>query len=266
MKTSLPSRRSFLQFLAMLAAGGQALWHTRDVQAAIETAKDAAASAVPWPEMTYRTLGRTGYNASRLVFGCGAALSRQPRDELLERAFEAGVNVFDVGTRRYYDAAERNMRNFVARHRDEIFLISKALTGIDAGPDDEISVAEARKAAQTWTTALEESLTELGTDHLDAYYQMGVNNPNMVRSEGDVRSVPCGQAGGEGVALRRKHTRERRERTGSGGGHRLVQPSDDRRHAGGLVRLEQPKAARWHARHEGESVRCSTKREPRAWD
>ena len=183
MKTSLHNRRSFLQFLAMLAAGGQALWHTRDVQAAIETAKDAAASAVPWPEMTYRTLGRTGYNASRLVFGCGAALSRQPRDELLERAFEAGVNVYDVGTRRYYDDAERNMRNFVARHRDEIFLISKALTGVDAGPDDGISVAEARKAAQTWTSAIEESLAELGTDHIDAYYQMGVNNPNMARSE-----------------------------------------------------------------------------------
>ena len=30
---------------------------------------------------------------------------------------------------------------------------------------------------------MEESLAELGTDHLDAYYQMGVNNPNMVNSE-----------------------------------------------------------------------------------
>ena len=44
-------------------------------------------------------------------------------------------------------------------------------------------MAEAREAAQTWTTALDESLSELGIDHLDAYYQMGVNNPNMVRSE-----------------------------------------------------------------------------------
>ena len=183
MNSSPTSRRSFLKLLAMLAAGGQALWLTRDVHAAIETAKDAAASAMPWPKMTYRTLGRTGYNASRLVFGCGAALSRQPRDALLERAFEAGVNVFDVGTRRYYDAAERNMREFVARHRDDIFLISKAMTDVDAGPDDGISAAAARKAARTWTTAIEESLSELGVDHLDAYYQMGVNNPNMVTSE-----------------------------------------------------------------------------------
>ena len=183
MRTSPPSRRTFVQLLATIAAGGQALWQTRDVHAAIETAKDTAPDAVPWPKMTYRTLGRTGYNASRLVFGCGAALSRQPQDALLERAFEAGVNVFDVGTRRYYRAAERNMRDFVARHRDDIFLISKAMTGIDADPEDEISVAEARQAAKTWTALMEESLSELATDHVDAYYQMGANNPRMVRSE-----------------------------------------------------------------------------------
>ncbi|MDE0226359.1 MAG: aldo/keto reductase [Gammaproteobacteria bacterium] len=183
MRTSMPSRRTFVQLLAMLAAGGQALWQTRDVHAAIETAKDTAPDAAPWPKMTYRTLGRTGYNASRLVFGCGAALSKQPQDALLERAFEAGVNVFDVGTSRYYRAAERNMRGFVTRHRDDIFLISKAMTGIDAGPEDEISVTDARKAAKTWTALMEESLSELDTDHVDAYYQMGANNPRMVRSE-----------------------------------------------------------------------------------
>lgn len=183
MRTSLPSRRTFVQILAMLAAGGQALWQTRDVHAALETAKNAAPDAEPWPKMAYRTLGRTGYNASRLVFGCGAALSRQPLDALLERAFEAGVNVFDVGTRRYYREAERNMRGFVRRHRDDIFLISKAMTGIDTDPEDDISVADARQAAKTWSALLDESLLELDTDHVDAYYQMGANNPSMVRSE-----------------------------------------------------------------------------------
>ena len=183
MRTSPRSRRTFVQLLAMLAAGGQTLWQTRDVHAAIETAKDTVPDTVPWPEMTYRTLGRTGFRASRLVFGCGAALSRQPQDALLERAFEAGINVFDVGTSRYYRAAERNMRHFVARHREDIFLISKAMTGIDTDPDDDISVAEARKAAKTWTALMEESLAELDTDHVDAYYQMGANNPRMVRSE-----------------------------------------------------------------------------------
>ncbi len=183
MKTSLPSRRTFVQLFAMLAGGGQALWQTRDIHAALETAKDSGPGSAPWPKMTYRTLGRTGYNASRLVFGCGAALSRQPLDDLLERAFEAGVNVFDVGTSRYYNAAERNMRGFAKRHRDDIFLISKAMTGIDAEPDEEISVSDARKAAKTWSALMDESLSELGTEHMDAYYQMGANNPHLVRSE-----------------------------------------------------------------------------------
>ena len=177
------SRRTFVQLLAMLAAGGQALWQTRDVHAALEQAKDAAPGAPPWPKMTYRTLGRTQYRASRLVFGCGAALSRQPLDDLLERAFEAGVNVFDVGTSRYYKAAERNMRNFLGRHRDDIFLISKAMTGLDTDSDEEISLADSRRAAKTWTALMDESLSELGTEHVDAYYQMGANNPHMVRSE-----------------------------------------------------------------------------------
>ena len=183
MKTSLPSRRTFVKLFAMLAAGGQALWQTRDVHAALETAKDAGPDTPSWPKMAYRTLGRTGYNASRLVFGCGAALSRRPQDALLDRAFEAGVNVFDVGTSRYYRQAERNMRGFVRRHRDDIFLISKAMTGIDTDPDDELSATDLRRAAKTWATLLDESLTELGTDHVDAYYQMGANNPRMVRSE-----------------------------------------------------------------------------------
>ncbi len=87
------------------------------------------------------------------------------------------------GSRRYYNAAERNMRDFVRRHRDDIFLISKAMTGIDAGPDEEISLTDARRAAKTWTESMNESLAELGTDHVDAYYQMGANNSHMVRSE-----------------------------------------------------------------------------------
>ena len=61
--------------------------------------------------MPHRTLGRTGFEGSRLVFGCGAALSRR-RDALLEAAFDAGINVFDVGFRGYYRDAERHLAPF----------------------------------------------------------------------------------------------------------------------------------------------------------
>ncbi len=181
--THAPSRRSFLGYAAMLGAGSQALWHSGSLHAAVAAAKDAAPGAEAWPAMTYRTLGRTGFNASRLVFGCGAALSRKPNDALLEAAFAAGVNVFDVGARRYYRDAERNMAGFVARHRDDIFLISKGQTYLDVGPNDEITVDQARQAARIWATVLDESLADLRTDHMDAYYQMGANNPHEIAAE-----------------------------------------------------------------------------------
>ena len=178
-----PSRRTFLGYAAMLGAGSQALWHSGSLHAAVAAAKDAAPGAEAWPAMTYRTLGRTGFNASRLVFGCGAALSRKPNDALLEASFDAGVNVYDVGSRRYYGDAERNLAGFLGRHRDEVFLISKGQTYLEVGPNDEITVAQATQAARTWATILDESLAELRTDHIDAYYQMGARNPHVIAAE-----------------------------------------------------------------------------------
>ena len=58
--------------------------------------------------------------------GCGAALSRKPGDRMLNAAFDRGVNVYDVGTSKYYGAAERHLSAFAREKRDEIFLISKA--------------------------------------------------------------------------------------------------------------------------------------------
>ena len=88
--------------------------------------KQAAGIADPWPEMRYRKLGRTGHNSSRLIFGCGATLSRSRHDDLLNAAFDAGVNTFDVGFKHYYNNAERNLAPFLKQRRDQIFLISKA--------------------------------------------------------------------------------------------------------------------------------------------
>jgi hypothetical protein len=96
-------RRRFLQYLVMLGVGGQTLLRSGDVAAAV----DAAVASATWPKMTYRKLGRTGFEASRLVFGCGAALSRGRKDVLLNTAFDAGINVFDVGFSAYYKHARR---------------------------------------------------------------------------------------------------------------------------------------------------------------
>ena len=42
--------------------------------------------------MQYRQLGKTKFMASRLAFGCGAALAGGKAVHLLDHAFEAGIN------------------------------------------------------------------------------------------------------------------------------------------------------------------------------
>ena len=191
------NRRSFIELLAVVGIGGQVLLQTRDVRAAVTAAQEAAdqAAATPWPGMTYRTLGRTGFRASRLVYGCGAALSGRPNDRLLDIALQAGVNVFDVGYSGYYKNAERNLAPFAKRHRDEIFLISKAPVEVEA--DDEVDAEVAQRAARTWTMFLDQSLRELGTEHVDAYYQMAANNPGVVRAEEMRRAFEDAKAAGK---------------------------------------------------------------------
>jgi len=138
--------------------------------------------------MTHRALGRTGWKASRLVFGCGAALSRQPRDELLEAAFDAGINVFDVGFRAYYGDAEKNLAPFLKRHRDEVFLISKAIASRDIEPNQPLSAQQRKQAAASWAQRMDESLRELRVDHVDAYYLMASNNVDLIGSD-EIQSV-----------------------------------------------------------------------------
>ena len=173
-----PNRRRFLQYMAVAAAGGRALLERTPARAAVPVPQ-----ATEWPKLPTRTLGRTGFAASRLVFGCGAALSRGRKDELLDAARAAGVNVFDVGHRAYYNDAEKNLAPFLKRERDGVFLISKALLGVDLAADDQVTKEIARTAAATWSRRLDESLGELGVDHVDAYYLMAVNNPGIVESD-----------------------------------------------------------------------------------
>lgn len=191
------NRRTFMRYAAMIGVGGQALWQSRNLHAAVAAAQDAAPGAEPWPAMAYRRLGRTGHNASRLMFGCGAALSRRPNDRLLELALERGVNVFDVGSRQYYGNAERNMAGFLKGHRDDVYLISKALTNVDIGPHEAVSAEQARQAARTWSEMLDASLADLGVDHVDAYYQMGANNPTVVAAEELYRAFQDAKAAGK---------------------------------------------------------------------
>ena len=143
-------RRGFMGLMAGLAVGGRTLVEARDARAAVYAARRASGNTTSWPEIPKRTLGRTGFEAGRMIFGCGASLMFRSRDALLNAAFDAGINVFDVGYAGYYRNAEQNLAPFVAQKRDEIFLISKARAEVeDLGDHDAVTPAQAKAASKT---------------------------------------------------------------------------------------------------------------------
>jgi aryl-alcohol dehydrogenase-like predicted oxidoreductase len=134
--------------------------------------------------MTYRKLGRTNIMSSRLVFGCGAALVGGKGVRLLDRAYEAGINFYDVGSDVSYKGSESSLAPFMKAHRDEIWVASKApLTSLRIKPDEPVTREQAKTAAESWTKLLEASLKDLQTEFIDAYYLMAVDNPTVARSE-----------------------------------------------------------------------------------
>ena len=173
------NRRRFIQYLAMLTVAGRTFLNSGDARAAVYAARDAAGGEAAWPKMSYRKLGRTGFDASRLVFGCGAALMFRRKDALLNAAHDAGINVFDVGYRGYYRNAEEHLSPFIRKVRDRVFLISKAPADLEAEPDQRVTVEQAKRAAASWGQRLDESLSELRVDRVDAYYLMASYNPYL---------------------------------------------------------------------------------------
>jgi aryl-alcohol dehydrogenase-like predicted oxidoreductase len=135
------------------------------------------------PTMTYRKLGRTNFESSRLVFGGGAALIGGRAVRLLDVALEADINHFDVGSNAYYRGAERNLAPFLKKNRDKVWVASKAPIMVRIKPGESITIEQAKNAAARWTKLLEASLKDLDTDMVDAYYLMAVEHPSLVSSE-----------------------------------------------------------------------------------
>ena len=183
LESVVSSRRSFLKSLAITLAAGHALLRGGDVRAAMDVAAAEVDPPSGWPDMKRRPLGQTGFEASPLVFGCGAALMFRRHDALLNAAFDAGINVFDVGHRSYYRNAEENLAPFLTQRRDDIFLISKGLVGLELAPGQDLTPAEARAGAKAWETRLDESLQALGVGQVDAYYVMAANNAALIQSD-----------------------------------------------------------------------------------
>lgn len=180
-QTKTMDRRGFLKTSAAVTVAGAAAATARPARA-----EDNFIYRNYQPDkMAYRRLGKTNFMCSTLTFGCGAALMGGRATRLLERAFEQGVNHFDVGTTTYYRGSEKELAPFLKKHQGEVWVTSKAFPRNGMGTQEDLTyTAEmAKQDAVYWTELLEGSLRDLDQEHVDAYYLMGVGNPNCVKSE-----------------------------------------------------------------------------------
>jgi len=102
---------------------------------------------------------------------------------LLDRALEAGINHYDVGSDVIYKGSERSLAPFLKANRGNIWVASKAPLWVRIKPEESITLEQAKTAAKSWTKFLNESLKDLQTEYVDAYYLMAVENPTLVSSE-----------------------------------------------------------------------------------
>lgn len=172
-------RRKFIQLSAAAAVGGSSLLKVLEAVGKESPPTEKLVHRNERPTMTYRKLGRTNFMASRLVFGCGAALAGGKGARLLDRAFEAGVNYYDTG--RPYGDSESQLAPFLKAHRGDVWVTSKAAHL--GWPDKRISPDQGKEAAKLYTDQLEESLRELQTDYIDAYFIMGIEDAGFIRNE-----------------------------------------------------------------------------------
>jgi aryl-alcohol dehydrogenase-like predicted oxidoreductase len=116
--------------------------------------------------MKYRPLGRTGVSVSPFALGAMMFSSfggnDQPAvDRMLGRALDAGINLVDTAD--VYGDSEEMVGKALKGRRDEVVLASKFALPMGEDP-------LRRGGSRRWiTTAVEDSLRRLQTDHLDLY-------------------------------------------------------------------------------------------------
>lgn len=123
--------------------------------------------------MLYRTLGRTGLNVSLLSYGTGGprlfgqneGMDRSGQVGLVRRCLDLGVNLFD--TAKGYGQSEMILGECVKGiPRDSYQLITKWRIEEEPTLPQEEHLAE----------AIEESLRNLGTDHIEIYMLHGLTD------------------------------------------------------------------------------------------
>ena len=130
--------------------------------------------------MEYRRLGSTGLKISRLILGCGnfggigsapaffgMGENEQQAFELMDRAFDAGINVFDTANAYGGGQSEAWIGRWLSEKgpgaRQQLLLSSKIFNPVGPGPNDR--GLSRRHILQQ----VDASLARLRTDRLDLY-------------------------------------------------------------------------------------------------
>lgn len=117
----------------------------------------------------YRRLGRSGLKVSSLVLGTMNFGGPTPREEslkMIERALEAGINLFDCADVYAKGESEKILGEALARtgRRKDVFVTSKVFMRSGPGPND------GGNSKHHILESCESSLSRLKTDHIDIYF------------------------------------------------------------------------------------------------
>jgi uncharacterized protein len=148
---SKSSRREFLQAgLAMPAAG-------------IITARSLEALSQEHVEVVYRKLGKTGLKVS----GVGYGLGYDPQPEIVARCIDLGINYFDTSLDYSKGESERILGAAIKGKRDKVVISTKSPS----------------KTKADILKNIDESLKNIGTDHLDVYHLHARDTPERAPEE-----------------------------------------------------------------------------------
>ncbi len=123
---------------------------------------------------TTRTLGRPGLTVSALGLGCmGMSYAYGPADRAesiatIHRALDLGVTFLDTADMYAAGENEKLVGEAIAGRRDEVVLATKF--GVLVDPDTLWPIG-VNGSPDYVRAAIDRSLTRLGVDHIDLYYQ-----------------------------------------------------------------------------------------------
>src|SRR6195952_3030419 len=117
--------------------------------------------------MHYRSLGRSGLKISPICLGTmmfGGATDEPTSARIIDKARGAGINFIDTADAYSSGGSEHGVGRAIAAHRQHWILATKLANPMGEDPN------RAGLSRRWVLQAAEESLTRLGTDHIDIYY------------------------------------------------------------------------------------------------